>query len=275
MESLVKDVEGEILVWLEGGVILAPGDSGDREGGLRFPGSVVKGREDLREVGRDPLQLVWATDDAFVRYVVHCCARYHEVVSFSKEVQSRRLTYLLRPNVSRPDFHARSTLDTPPVTDLDYTSHEHESDFISEPSSDVDAADVGSDAAAGEVAGLTAIEESPALAPVALAQDFDDTWSVIGGDTDAEGDVSSSERGLAQSAESLSLQDAPQRTDSTPRAIAPVRYHLALRPRAWNQRRSASSPSRSPSTRPLRRVPPRIEPLKVTHPKSFYDHLYA
>ena len=82
-QGLVKDVEGEILVWLEGGVVLAPEAEGEN-GGLRFPGLLVRGREDLREVGRNPLQLVWATDDAFVRYVVHCCARYHEIVSYSK-----------------------------------------------------------------------------------------------------------------------------------------------------------------------------------------------
>jgi hypothetical protein len=85
-ESLVKDVEGEILAWLEGGVVLSPNTDGEEEeeNGLRFPGVPVREREGLREVGRNPLQLVWATDDAFVRYVVHCCARYHEIVSFSK-----------------------------------------------------------------------------------------------------------------------------------------------------------------------------------------------
>lgn len=81
-ESLVRAVEDEILVWLEGGTILKPSENGDGAE-LRLPGVSVRGREDLREVGRNPLQLVWATDDAFVRYVVHCCARYHEIVSFS------------------------------------------------------------------------------------------------------------------------------------------------------------------------------------------------
>jgi len=165
-------------------------------------------------------------------------------------------------------------LDTPPVTDLDYTSHEHESDLASEPSSDVDAGeiDLSEAAGAGEV-GLAAIAESPALEPVVLdpiEQEYDDAWSVIG-DTDAEGDESSSERGLAQSVDSLSLRDP----DSTPRAFATVRRHSALRPRAWDHRRSASSPSRSPSRRPLRRVHPRIEPPKTVHPKSFYDYLYS
>lgn len=80
-ESLVRDVEGEILIWLEGGVLLSPGESGDGE--LRFPGVAIRGREELREVGRSILQLVWATEDPLVRYVVHCCARYHDIVSFS------------------------------------------------------------------------------------------------------------------------------------------------------------------------------------------------
>jgi len=217
-------------------------------------------------------------DDAFVRYVVHCCARYHNIVSFSKEVQSRRLTYLLRPNVTRPDFYARSTLDTPPVTDLDYTSHEHESDFASEPSSDVDAGEIDvSDALGAGEAGLTVIAESPAFEPVVLdpiEQEYDDAWSVIG-DTDAEGDESSSERGLAQSMDSRSPQDPPRDTDSTPRAVATVRRPSALRPRPWDHRRSASSPSRSPSRRPLRRVHPRIDPPKTVHPKSFYGYLYS
>jgi hypothetical protein len=300
-QGLVRDVEAEVLVWLEGGVVLSPSADGDGDGGLRFPGVAVRKREDLREVGRTPLQLVWATDDAFVRYVVHCCARYHDIVSFSKyinlipytlldpivfptesnkthlkqpgkEVQSRRLTYLLRPNVTRPDFRARSTLDSPPVTDLDYTSHEYESDLISEPPSDGDV-ESDADSATAEAIGLTAIQESPAVEPVALqpiVPEYDDAWSVVG-DTDAEGDESGNEHDLAQSVDSLSLRDP----NSTPRAVATTRHHSNLRPRAWDHRRSASSPSRSPSRRPLRRVHPRIDPPKPAHPKSFYDYLYA
>ena len=34
-ESLIKDVEGEILAWLEGGVILSP-NADEEEDGLRF-----------------------------------------------------------------------------------------------------------------------------------------------------------------------------------------------------------------------------------------------
>lgn len=82
-ESLVRAIEEEILIWLEGGTVLKPSEDFGDGAKLNFPGVSVRGREDLREVGRNLLQLVWATDDAFVRYVVHCCARYHEIVSFS------------------------------------------------------------------------------------------------------------------------------------------------------------------------------------------------
>ena len=175
--------------------------------------------------------------------------------------------------MTRPDFHAHLTLDTPPVTDLDYTSQEHESDFISESPSDANS-DAGFDGAATgdvEAVGLTAIEESPALEPVELERTgYDDAWSVTG-DTDAEGDES--DAGLAQSVGSLSLQDPLQDPDTTPRVV--VRHHAGLRPRAWDPRRSASSPSRSPSRRPLRRMHPRIDPPQSTIPKSFYDYLYG
>jgi hypothetical protein len=40
--------------------------------------------EDVREVERSPQRLVWwIENDTWARYVVHCCARYHNVVSFS------------------------------------------------------------------------------------------------------------------------------------------------------------------------------------------------
>jgi len=213
-----------------------------------------------------------------VRYVVHCCARYHEIVSFSKEVQSQRLTYLLRPNVTRPDFRARSALETPPATDLDYTSQEHESDFVSEPPSDVDS-DADAEhvpAPRGSAAGLSAIEEDVPVALEPLESQYDDEWSVVG-DTDAEGDKSRSEHAgadLVDSVASLSLRDNDAGTN--PQVINQVHH---LRSRVWEHRqgRSASSPSRSPSRRLPRRVYPRIDPPRETNtrPKTFHDYLYA
>ncbi|EGO00076.1 hypothetical protein SERLA73DRAFT_160110, partial [Serpula lacrymans var. lacrymans S7.3] len=80
-ESLVCDIEAEIMQWLEGGTFFSP-DS-ENANALHLPGNPVQGRDYIREVLRTPLQLVWSiADDAFARYVVHCCARYHNVVSF-------------------------------------------------------------------------------------------------------------------------------------------------------------------------------------------------
>jgi hypothetical protein len=78
-QQLVKDIEAEITNWLQhGGIILSP-DAEQPDGAPRplF--------DSVSEAARTVHQLVWLIDeDAFVRYVVHCCARYHEIVSFSK-----------------------------------------------------------------------------------------------------------------------------------------------------------------------------------------------
>ncbi|PCH43368.1 hypothetical protein WOLCODRAFT_164382 [Wolfiporia cocos MD-104 SS10] len=55
-------------------------------------------------------------DDAFARYVVHCCARLHGVVSFSKDDPLHRLTHHLRPNVTQPT-HVRAARRAAPVPD--------------------------------------------------------------------------------------------------------------------------------------------------------------
>ena len=82
-ERLVHDVEEEVLDWLVGGTILNPDEAEDV---LVIPGRPV-GFEgsNIVELSRTPLQLIWSVEqDAFARYIVHCCARYHKVVSYSK-----------------------------------------------------------------------------------------------------------------------------------------------------------------------------------------------
>ena len=81
-QSLVRGVEGELMRWLsEVEVVLNPGEVLQ---GFQFPGRVVAGEEGIREVERSPLRLVWwIENDTWARYVVHCCARYHNIVSFS------------------------------------------------------------------------------------------------------------------------------------------------------------------------------------------------
>lgn len=93
-ESLVREIETELVEWLAGGTILLP----DRENGENVANperaigrraeeiqtSSSDQRRGIWEVSKTPLQLVWAIeDDAFTRYVAHCCARYHSIVSYS------------------------------------------------------------------------------------------------------------------------------------------------------------------------------------------------
>ncbi len=84
-EQLVKEVEVEIVGWLKNGGVLVNPDIHNPYNAIQLPGTPVGTQEGVREVSRTPLQLVWSiSDNAFTRYVVHCCARYHNVVSFSK-----------------------------------------------------------------------------------------------------------------------------------------------------------------------------------------------
>lgn len=80
-EQLVREVETEILAWLrDTSVFLSPNATTT----LAQPGTTIGTTGTVAEVSRTPLQLIWSiTDNAHARYVVHCCARYHEVISFS------------------------------------------------------------------------------------------------------------------------------------------------------------------------------------------------
>lgn len=283
-ELLVKEIEDELLRWLqEGGVLLSP----DAEPELSFPGVEVGSTDAIREVSRTPLKLVWSIEDsAFTRYIVHCCARYHDVVSFSKNTSGQRLTFLLRPNVTRPDHVVRSSIETPPSTDLD-SDFVSDSDLVSERDSVTDA-DSDMDGPTSVTAGahlLAAIAEgsdasmpgSPVILPAVPTYASDDAWSVIG-DTDVDVEDNEAEQGIAGGVRSLGLQDA----ERTPRAQSRLRQ-VSLRSHMWErQRRSASSPSRSPARSPARRMPPRVharvelQPLELpTSGRSFYDYLFS
>jgi len=82
-QDIVGVIEEHLCTWLEGGTY--PGE----DEVMVFPGEKVGGREDVREVNRRAVCLVWVvgkdgTDGAFERYVVHCLARWYGVVSFSE-----------------------------------------------------------------------------------------------------------------------------------------------------------------------------------------------
>lgn len=80
-EQLVREVEYEIVNWLKDAtVFLSP----DTPAALARPGIPIGTSGTVMEVSRTPLQLIWRiADNAHARYVVHCCARYYEVISFS------------------------------------------------------------------------------------------------------------------------------------------------------------------------------------------------
>ncbi|PCH43372.1 hypothetical protein WOLCODRAFT_164384 [Wolfiporia cocos MD-104 SS10] len=282
-EALVRDVEGALLAWLADNVLLAPDDAAP----LAFPGVPLGETGVVHEVQRAPLRLVWSVpDDAFARYVVHCCARFHGVVSFSKDDPPHRLTHLLRPNVTRPTRapaarRAAPALDTPPATDL---SEYHSSDATSDAYLSSDAAsDVGSERDPDETFRLEAIAEasappSPALAPRAPQLLSDDEWSVV--DADAEsGDGSDIDADVARGMRGLTLRDANRGEGlglgMAPRARRPVPDSVDYRaPRA------ASSPSPSPAARRtrVRRVdPPRalVDAGGERAQRSFYEYLYG
>lgn len=85
-QHLVQDVESEIANWLQGGAVFLSPDEKDPND-FEFPGKSIGTSGAIHEVARTPLQLVWAiSEDRFARYVVHCCARYYEIVSFSKHL---------------------------------------------------------------------------------------------------------------------------------------------------------------------------------------------
>jgi hypothetical protein len=311
-ELLVREIERELMDWLSVGVWVDP--DAKMSSGLEHGGTSIGSLDSIREIERTHQQLVWEiNDDAFVRYVVHCCARYHDVVSFSEycllaliEVKgltsillgkdvtgagspSKRLTYILRPHISRPShnslFDSALGIDTPPVTDQG-------TDFDSVGGTDISvtdleiesAADVESDFAFSEVDSdvelegvppplprhvpLTAIAESESSSPrmpaVVLLTDSD-----VEHDADVEHSDLGSEIAADDLASSVASLELDPRSD---RLLSPRR-----RSRPWErQRRGHSSPSGSPARRnPVRRLP-RVEPPVIRDGKlSFYDYLFA
>jgi hypothetical protein len=93
-QALVRGVEEELMCWLSGvEVVMNP----DKEPGCQFPGRAVADLEDIREVERSPQRLVWwIENDTWARYVVHCCARYHNIVSFSTSIRFEVLPWWMQ-----------------------------------------------------------------------------------------------------------------------------------------------------------------------------------
>lgn len=225
-----------------------------------------------------------------------------------KGSSDERLTYLLRPNVTRPDRRAPAALETPPVTDIDYSSNPEtddniDSDFISEHEMDSDIEmDRGNK-------GLSAIEESPNPSPfVSLPPVDEGAWFHVegegtGGESGHDEFESSSEFGytrvdfLQPRLEALSIQspsvppisevDILPSTDfniDPDRTITEIHQHTlhdaaSPRRRDWTSAvRSSSSPSRSPvrawPSRRCRNAKKRMKITGISDPRSFYEYLF-
>jgi len=265
---------------------------------FQFPGRPVAGMEVVREVERSPQRLVWwIENDTWARYVVHCCARYHNVISFSKDTPTHRLTHILRPNATRMDTAARAALATPPTTDGDFSSQSSYESDVPSSLSDIQSIDGGSDLLSesdfvsdleparehhhhhqpGGRHRLSHIgEETAPLSDIASDVDADvETGSVQGGDGGGGGGGSGSDLEQATAALSLLNEDEAPRL---PLRGAAYRTRVAV----WDARqgaRSGSSPSRSPARRQTRRRYGRASAKKfgsgdAGRRESFYDFLF-
>lgn len=304
-EVLVREVEVEIVGWLNVDVWVNPDVSAQRSSGLGVA-VPVGSLGVIREVEKTHMQLVWEiSDDAFARYVVHCCARYHNVVSFSEyqgfsayftthntlpgkegsigSSPARRLTYILRPHIPHashnPATHLVQGLDTPPPTDLS-------TDFDSAGGTDFGGTDmdVESDFAFSEVDSEAELEGVPPtlaanstlIAVVESTPGFPHVLPVpvsLDSDLEHDADVEHSDRGSELGEDELA--DSVASLEITPRHNR--RIGIRARSRPWDrQRRAASSPSGSPARRnPVRRVPRVEPPVAGSRKTSFYEYLFS
>jgi len=259
-EELVRVVENELMEWLAGntGQPILPS-------GWEEVGRPIDKEGAIKELSRSPLKVIWAVEDAFARYVVHCTARFHSIVSFSKDPPdgpgTGRLLHLLRPNTTRPDWHARSTLDTPPITDLssDYstTFESEDSDLASDRDAKSELGDVEEEGPSSKLTSSVtvqllprgAVDDTVRAGPKAPDLDLD----VEGGDADLSEDDYSM---LQDSVSSLTLLDptSPPKTSTLgPSPLGGIssrsRRSEGASTRLMGRSRSKSSPSPSARTR--------------------------
>ncbi|KIY44390.1 hypothetical protein FISHEDRAFT_51494 [Fistulina hepatica ATCC 64428] len=274
-QELVHVVEAEIVQWLAGSSVITP-DAAPQSSAPHPIGSTW-----ISEISRSPLQLVWKiSDQAFTRYIVHCCARYHEVISFSKDIAGERLTYLLRPNVYRSDYRSQAALETPPVTDIDYASQLSESDFVSRSDHDSTTSDTESDISDGQrhdVWSSVTASVIPEEKELEIATETPAGVRSTSYDPSDEADESASELGLTKSFNSVVLDPDQTLTTDTSR----LSHGRSAFVQTWRQRhnRSDSSPSRSPArsmhAKGRRRRIRSGRDVQKVRSRSFYDYIYS
>lgn len=86
-EHLIYHIELALVDWLHTvHVALNPYEEEDLEfEETNLPGQKLWEGSPIREVARSRKRLVWQIEgDGFARYVVHCCCRFHSIISYSK-----------------------------------------------------------------------------------------------------------------------------------------------------------------------------------------------
>ncbi|KAF8585971.1 hypothetical protein K439DRAFT_1632235 [Ramaria rubella] len=253
-ERIVLDIERELTDWLQsGGILLSP----DAPRPISLLGGTPLGSSSsIVEITRSPTELIWRIDADFVRFLLHCVARFHGIVSFSKTMlgteRDIRLTHLLRPNVTRPDFMAPGALDTPPTSDIDAFSvilDTEDSDAASEFTFGSTAGDLP--ASSPRMISTLISEEMDDRPTRSLNREYSETGSFVG---EREDDA------LSHSVASITLEDQSQDWEQTPRRRGV---------------RAVPLPSRSPS-RPVRRNPrrPRAH-LVANNQLGFWNYVFA
>jgi len=272
VEHIVLDIEHELVKWLTaGGVVLHPDSQGGRSPSSTL-GQPLGTSQFIREIHRSPLELVWRVDNDFTRFLLHCIARFHNIVSYSKTISGGgsdiRLTHLLRPNVTRPDFLAAKSLDTPPTSDIDAISSIPDTD-----ESDIDA--------------------GPALAPLSEEGEVQDQMFDLRSAPTKRNILDTSTGQVYQPDGNLKHQLHPQdeeyeasidgTNDDEALSASVESVVLIFSSRDWEQTprrlgsRALSSPSRSPS-RPARHSPrcmPHASNASQSQSLTFWHYIYG
>lgn len=198
-EQTVSEIDEALSAWLRTTAIIIKPDI-PFVGPLDSVGVYVDASRSIQEISRSVLRLIWRVDDDFSRFLLHCVARFYGIVSYSKTISEAgrdiRVTYLLRPNATRPDFNAASRLETPPATDVDGLSTPADTETDSDTFSDTldieenlheeeEVAVTGlptvfeEDADEGRTSCMKSVDESGLVVSSAMAQLHISDWSEV------------------------------------------------------------------------------------------------
>lgn len=82
-EQTIFDIEEALTTWLHTGAVVIQPDI-PFVPPLGTTRTYVDTCQSIQELSRSVLQLIWKVDDDFFRFLLHCVARFHGVVSYSE-----------------------------------------------------------------------------------------------------------------------------------------------------------------------------------------------